>query len=104
VVRQGEIYDLTFGTSRFRALVVSADHHIATGHPPLCAPLLRRSVAGIGFYPYVVSLTDADSVGGVVQVGKVTALAIPQEAEPVGMISGASMQRVVDAVCDLLRD
>jgi mRNA interferase MazF len=104
VVRQGEVYDLMLGGGRFRAVVVSADHHIATGHPSLCAPLLRRSVSDADLRPYVVTLTDADSVSGVVQVGKVTAVAIPRDAQPVGMVSGASMHRIVDAVCDLLRD
>jgi mRNA-degrading endonuclease toxin of MazEF toxin-antitoxin module len=104
VVRQGEVYGLALRTGRFRAVVVSADHHIATGDAPLCAPLLRQSVISPSLYPYVVPLTDADSVAGVVLVGKVTALTIPDDAEPVGMISGASLQRVVAAVCDLLRD
>lgn len=104
MVRQGEIYDLTLRTGRFRAVIVSADHHIATGHPPLCAPLLRQSVVNPNLYPYVVPLTDTDSVAGVVLVGEVTAVAIPDNAEPVGMVSGASMQRIIDAVSDLLRD
>jgi mRNA interferase MazF len=103
-VRQGEVYDITVGGGRFRAVVISADHHIATGHPPLCAPLLRTSVSDARLRPYLVALTDADSVAGVVQVGKVTAVAIPSDAQPVGMLSGASMHRIVDAVCDLLRD
>lgn len=95
---------MTVGAGRFRVVVVSADHHIATGHPPLCAPLLRRSVSDVEMRPYVVALTDADSVAGVVQVGKVSAVAIPPDAQPVALLSGSSMQRIVDAVCDLLRD
>lgn len=103
-MRQGEVYDLAIAGSRFRVVVISADHHIATGHPPLCAPLLRRSVSDIELRPYVVALTDADSIAGVVQVGKMTAIAIPSDVMPVGMVSGASMQRIVSAACDLLRD
>jgi mRNA-degrading endonuclease toxin of MazEF toxin-antitoxin module len=104
MVRQGEVYDVIVGGGRFRAVVISADHHIATGHPPLCAPLLRQSVSDVELRPYVVSLTDTDSVSGVVQVGKVTAIRIPAGAEPVGTLSGASMQKIVEAVCDLLHD
>ncbi|MBN1172351.1 MAG: hypothetical protein JXA67_09270 [Micromonosporaceae bacterium] len=102
-MRQGEIYDLVVGGGRFRVVVISADHHIATGHPPLCAPLLRTSLA-FDLRPYVVTLTDTDSVGGVVQVGKLAAVAIPPGVAPVGMVSGASMQRIISAVGELLRD
>jgi mRNA interferase MazF len=104
VVRQGEVYELVVGGGRFRAVVVSADHHIATGHPPLCAPLLRKSIADADLRPYVIALTDADSVAGAVQAGKVTAVSIPRDAEPVGTLSGASMRKIVEAVCELLRD
>lgn len=104
MVRQGEVYDLLVGGGRFRAVVISGDHHIATGHPPLCAPLLRQSVSDSDLRPYIVALTDADSVAGAVQVGKVTAVAIPTDAKPVGMLSGSSMTKIVEAVCGLLRD
>lgn len=104
MVRQGEVYDLEFAGARFRAVVVSADHHIATGHPPLCAPLIRQAVADADMSPYVVSLTDADSVAGAVLVGKLSTVRIPAIAVPVGTLSGASLGRIIEAACDLLRD
>lgn len=103
-MRQGEVYDLDFVGSRYRAVVLSADHHIVTGHPPLCAPVVRKSVAAADMSPYVVALTDADSVGGAVLVGKVGPVRIPDIAVPVGMVSGASMALLTQAVCELVRD
>jgi hypothetical protein len=91
-VRQGEIYNHAVNGSRFRVLVVSSDTHNIT-RTPWVAPI-RHGTADIP--PYLVALVDADPFGGAVDLDRLRR-ADPTGA-PLGLITGASMNRVRGAI------
>jgi mRNA interferase MazF len=92
VVRQGEIYDHTVNGSRFRVLVLSSDTHNVT-RVPWVAPI-RHGATDIP--PYLVALVDADPLGGAVDLDRMRR-ARPA-GEPLGLVTGATMNRVRNAI------
>lgn len=91
-MRQGEIYDHVISGSRFRVLVVSSDAHNGTRVPWL-API-RRGAADIP--PYLVALVDADPLGGTIDLDRLRRAS--PIGDPAGMVTGATMNRVRDAI------
>jgi hypothetical protein len=91
-VRQGEVYDHTIGGARFRVLVASSDTHNAT-RVPWVAPIRHGRV---DIPPYLVALVDADPLGGAVDLDRLRR-ATPT-GEPVGLLTGATTQRVREAI------
>jgi mRNA-degrading endonuclease toxin of MazEF toxin-antitoxin module len=92
VVNQGEIYEHTVNGSRFRVLIVSSDSHNVT-RTPWIAPI-RHGRADIP--PYLVALVDADPLGGSVDLDRLRR-ALPV-GEPLGLVTGATMSRVREAI------
>lgn len=97
-MRRGEVWTLTDSTARVRVVVMSGDEYNAAG-AAYCAPVVRRS--GASAPPYAVALTDPDPVAGIVLVGQTAALSTQIPGELVGMVTGASMARLCDALRDL---
>jgi hypothetical protein len=91
-VRQGEVYDYSVRGERYRVLVVSTDVHNEV-RLPWIVPIRRRAVDAP---PYLVALRDQDPVGGSADVDRLDRA--PLDGEPVGMITGATMQRVREAI------
>jgi hypothetical protein len=91
-VRQGEIYDHVVNGSRFRVLVLSSDTHNVT-RVPWVAPI-RHGAADIP--PYLMALVDADPLGGAVDLDRMRR-ARPT-GEPLGLVTGATMNRVRNAI------
>jgi hypothetical protein len=92
VVRQGEIYDHVVNNARFRVLVVSSDTHNVT-RVPWIAPI-RHGADDIP--PYLVALVDADPLGGAIDLDRMRR-ATPT-GEPLGLVTGATMARVREAI------
>lgn len=95
-MRQGEIYEHEIGGSRYRVLVVSADPHNIT-RTPWVAPI-RHGKADIP--PYLVALHDADPLGGSVDLDRL-GRATPT-GDLVGMVTGATMNRVRESIAAVL--
>jgi hypothetical protein len=95
VVRQGEVYDHAIGDRRYRILVVSADAHNEV-RTPWVTPIRHGAVDAP---PYLVSLVDADPFGGVVDVDRLSRIA--PEGEPIGILTGATIQRVRESIYTL---
>lgn len=91
-MNQGELYEHTIGTSRFRVLVVSSDAHNVT-RTPWIAPI-RHGQADIP--PYLVALHDADPLGGAIDLDRLRR-ALPN-GQPLGLVTGATMNRVRESI------
>lgn len=95
MVRQGEFYDHLVRGHRYRVLVVSSDAHNAVA-TPWVVPLRRRAVDAP---PYLIALADTDPLGGTADVGRLDQVHI--EGEPIGLISGVTMERIRSAIHDI---
>jgi hypothetical protein len=89
---QGEVYPHPTAT-HYRMVIVSSNGFNELFAPWAC-PLQRGGERGSD--PYLVALADVDPVGGFVDVGRLTRLR-PTGAS-VGMLTGATMHRVRDAI------
>jgi mRNA interferase MazF len=98
-MRRGEIWTIGSRTDlRYRVLVLSADsYNERKNAAPFCAPIVRqRGVTELP--PYAVALTEQDPITGVVVVNRMRRLPASTGAERIGMVTGASMVRLTDAV------
>ncbi|MFI5493857.1 type II toxin-antitoxin system PemK/MazF family toxin [Actinoplanes sp. NPDC051859] len=99
-MKRGEIW--TIGSSRtdlrYRVLVLSSDsYNERTNASPFCAPIVRqRGVTELP--PYAVALTEQDPITGVVVINRMRRLPDSVGVERIGMITGASMARLTDAM------
>jgi mRNA-degrading endonuclease toxin of MazEF toxin-antitoxin module len=92
VVRQGEVYNHAIADRRYRVLVVSADAHNEV-RTPWVVPI-RHGTADAP--PYLVSLVDADPFGGVIDIDRMARIA--PEGTAIGILTGATMQRVRESI------
>jgi len=101
-MRRGEIWTIGSRTDlRYRVLVLSADNFNDRKNPsPFCAPIVRQRGA-TELPPYAVALTEQDPITGVVVVNRMRRLPAAIGAERIGMVTGASMVRLADAVREL---
>ena len=98
-MRRGEIWTIGNRTDlRYRVLVLSADSfNDRSNASPFCAPIVRqRGVTELP--PYAVPLTEQDPITGVVVVNRMRRLPAAVGAERIGMVTGASMARLGEAV------
>jgi mRNA interferase MazF len=101
-MKRGEIWTIGSRTDlRYRVLVLSADNHNDRSNAsPYCAPIVRQRGA-TELPPYAVALTEQDPITGVVVVNRMRRLPAAIGAERIGMVTGASMARLADAMRDL---
>jgi hypothetical protein len=95
VVRQGEFYDHEARGHRYRVLVVSSDAHNAVAMPWV-VPLRRRAMDAP---PYLVAMSEADPLSGTADIGRLTQVSV--SGEPIGLVAGATMDRVRSAINDI---
>ena len=94
-MKQGEIWELDFG----KVLVVSSDPH--NGNPvnaPVVVPIVRGHGEAVGA---AIALAGADPVSGVVLSTLVAAVEWPESGSPIGIITGATMHRVMVEIKEL---
>lgn len=101
-MRRGEIWTIGSRTDlRYRVLVLSADsYNDRSSASPYCAPIVRQRGV-VELPPYAVALTEQDPITGIVVINRMRRLPAEVGAERIGMITGASMDRVAKAVRDL---
>ena len=102
-MRRGEVYEysLQFPPERVRVVVVSTDPYLEDSRSrPTCVDIVRR-VAGVTS-PLLVALVDPDPVGGVVDVTSIRPCSRDRLSGPIGMLTGASMARVAEALTTYL--
>ena len=101
-MRRGEIWTIGSRTDlRYRVLVLSADSYNERGNAaPFCAPIVRQRGA-VELPPYAVPLTEQDPITGIVVVNRMRRLPAAVGAERIGMVTGASMDRLAKAIRDL---
>jgi mRNA interferase MazF len=101
-VKRGEIWTIGSRTDlRYRVLVLSADSYNERGNAaPFCAPIVRQRGA-VELPPYAVALTEQDPITGIVVVNRMRRLPASVGAERIGMVTGASMDRLAKAIRDL---
>jgi mRNA-degrading endonuclease toxin of MazEF toxin-antitoxin module len=92
VVRQGEIYGHVIAGSRYTVLVVSTDAHNEV-RTPWVVPIRRGTMDAP---PYLVALIDPDPLGGSADVDRLAR--ISPGGTPIGIITGATMQRIREAI------
>ncbi len=98
-MNRGEIW--TIGNRRdlrYRVLVLSGDaYNDRTNAAPFCAPIVRqRGITELP--PYAVPLSEQDPITGVVVVNRMRRLPASVGAERLGMVTGASMARLAEAM------
>ncbi|MBB2949178.1 type II toxin-antitoxin system PemK/MazF family toxin [Actinoplanes sp. CA-015351] len=101
-MRRGEIWTIGDRSDlRYRVLVLSGDSYNERGNAsPFCAPIVRqRGVTELP--PYAVALTEQDPITGVVVINRMRRLPASTGAERIGMVTGASMVRLTDAMRSL---
>ena len=98
-MKRGEIWTIGARDNlRYRVLVLSADSYNERSDPsPFCAPIVRQRGA-VELPPYAVALTEQDPVTGVVVVNRLRRLPASTGAERIGMVTGASMARLAEAM------
>ncbi|HEX5595485.1 MAG TPA: type II toxin-antitoxin system PemK/MazF family toxin [Micromonosporaceae bacterium] len=101
-MNQGEIWTIGDRTDlRYRVVVLSGDaHNDRPKASPFCAPVVRQHGA-TELPPFVVPLVEADPLSGVVVVNRMRRMRATAGAERIGMVTGASMARLREAVRDL---
>ena len=101
-MKRGEIWTIGSRTDlRYRVLVLSADsYNERTNAAPFCAPIVRQRGA-VELPPYAVALTEQDPITGIVVVNRMRRLPVSVGAERIGMVTGASMDRLAKAIRDL---
>jgi mRNA interferase MazF len=96
---RGEIW--TIGSRRdlrYRVLVLSGDaYNDRSNAAPFCAPIVRQR-GTVALPPFAVALTEQDPMTGVVVVNRMRRLPASVAAERIGMVTGASMARLAEAV------
>jgi mRNA interferase MazF len=96
-MRRGEIWTIGSPTDlRYRVLVLSADSYNDRGST-YCAPIVRQR-GTTELPPFAVPLTEQDPITGVVVVNRIRRLPADVGAERIGMVTGASMARLTEAV------
>lgn len=95
MVRQGEFYDHEVRGHRYRVLVVSSDAHNAVAMPWV-VPVRHGSVDAP---PYLVAMSEADPLSGTADIGRLTQVSVT--GEPIGLVAGATMHRVRNAINDI---
>jgi mRNA interferase MazF len=98
-MRRGEIWTIGSRTDlRYRVLVLSGDsYNERSNASPFCAPIVRLRGA-TDLPPYAVALTEQDPITGVVVVNRMRRLPAETGAERIGMVTGASMARLTEAM------
>jgi mRNA interferase MazF len=101
-MRRGEIWTIGSRTDlRYRVLVLSGDsYNDRKNAAPFCAPIVRQRGA-TELPPYAVALTEQDPITGVVVVNRMRRLPASTGAERIGMVTGASMVRLAEAMRSL---
>jgi mRNA interferase MazF len=101
-VRRGEIWTIgDRGSLRYRVVVLSGEaHNDRPSASPFCAPIVRQRGTS-DLPPFVVPLAETDPLSGVVVVNRMRRLRASAGAERVGMVTGASMARLGEALRDL---
>jgi mRNA interferase MazF len=98
-MRRGEIWTIGDRTDlRYRVLVLSSDtFNERSGASPFCAPIVRQRGA-TELPPYAVALTEQDPITGIVVLNRMRRLPGTVGADRIGMVTGASMARLTDAM------
>jgi mRNA interferase MazF len=101
-VNRGEIWTIGDRSDlRYRVVVLSGDaHNDRPSAAPFCAPIVRQRGA-TDLPPFAVPLAETDPLAGVVVVNRMRRLPAAAGAERVGMVTGASMARLAEAMRDL---
>jgi len=100
-VNRGEVWTVVApnGTNRWRVAVISADAYNNRSRFPFVVPLIRRPSGDLP--PYTAALADPDPVGGIALVAELGQIDVRQATERIGMLTGASMARIGEALRDL---
>ena len=98
-MKRGEIWTIGSPTDlRYRVLVLSSDSfNERSNASPYCAPIVRQRGA-VELPPYAVALTEQDPITGIVVVNRMRRLPASTGAERIGMVTGASMARLSEAL------
>ena len=101
-MKRGEIWTIGSRTDlRYRVLVLSSDSYNERANAsPFCAPIVRQRGA-TELPPFAIALTEQDPITGVVVVNRMRRLPAAVGAERIGMVTGASMARLAEAMRDL---
>lgn len=88
--------------AKHRVIVLSGDaHNDRPSASPYCAPIVRQRGSNDDLPPFVVPLAEPDPLTGVVVVNRMRRVPAAVGVERVGMVTGASMARLGEALADL---
>jgi mRNA interferase MazF len=101
-VNRGEVWTIGDRADlRYRVVVLSGDaHNERPSAAPYCAPVVRQR-GTTDLPPFAVPLAETDPVAGVVVVNRMRRLPATAGAERIGMVTGASLARLDEALRDL---
>ena len=101
-MRRGEIWTIGSRTDlRYRVLVLSADsYNDRSSASPYCAPIVRQRGV-VELPPYAVARPEPDPTPGCGGTNRMRRRPAEVAADRIGMVTGASMDRVAKAVRDL---
>jgi mRNA interferase MazF len=98
VVNQGGIHDYQLGERQYRVLVVTSDRHNNETGRPFVVPLRRRATDAP---PYLIAMSDQDPIGGTADLGRLIRVDAAALGAELGLITGATLERVRDAIYTL---
>ncbi|GAA2527966.1 type II toxin-antitoxin system PemK/MazF family toxin [Pilimelia columellifera] len=101
-MKRGEIWTVGDRSDlRYRVLVLTGDSFNDRDNvAPLCAPIVR--LRGSDDLPaYAVALAEQDPITGVVVLNRLRRVPASAGAERIGMVTGASLARLTDALREL---
>lgn len=98
-MKRGEIWTVGNRSDlRYRVLVLSADaHNDRPNAAPICAPIVRLR-GSTDLPPFAIPLAEQDPMTGVVVLNRMRRLPASVGAERIGMVTGASLARLSEAL------
>lgn len=94
-IRQGEIHELSSG---LRVIVISSDRANQDGRP-IAVPIIRGRH---DLPPYLIEFADIDPHAGSIAVADMGWIPPDRLGKVVGIVTGATMERIREAVNELI--
>ena len=99
-MKQGEVWTIGDGADlRYRVVVLSAEtHNDRPRAAPFCAPVVRQRGVIEDLPPFAVALAETDPISGVVVLSRMRRIPPAAATDRLGMLTGATMSRIAEAL------
>lgn len=100
-IRQGEIRPLQtpFGLDAGIRMIVVSNDDVNESAQPIVVPIVRGRQ---DLPPYLIQLAEHDPHAGTVSVAQIGSVPAQYLREPIGLVSGSTMERIREAITELV--